>query len=164
MFNIGDKIFYPVQGAGIIEIIEEKEFHGEKQKFYNISLINNSMKLMMPSNRMETSNIRPVSSSSYLNKIFLNINKYTSYFEELSQYNAKQRIEINTDKMKKGSLEDLVQIIYALTKLKKEHSLNSSENQLLLKAKKLLTDEICLSMDLSKTDASDYVEEKFKLA
>ena len=30
MFNIGDRIVYPMHGAGIIENIEEKEILGEK--------------------------------------------------------------------------------------------------------------------------------------
>ena len=32
MFNIGDKIVYPMHGAGIIEGIEEREFW-EKRKY-----------------------------------------------------------------------------------------------------------------------------------
>ena len=34
MFNIGDKVVYPMHGAGIIEGIEEKEILGEKRKYY----------------------------------------------------------------------------------------------------------------------------------
>ena len=48
MFNIGDKIVYPSQGIGVIDIIEEKEFKGEKQKYYTIQLCNNTMKLTLP--------------------------------------------------------------------------------------------------------------------
>ena len=34
MFNIGDKVVYPMHGAGVIESIEEKEILGQKQKYY----------------------------------------------------------------------------------------------------------------------------------
>lgn len=33
MFKIGDKVVYPMHGAGIIEEIEEKEILGEKRKY-----------------------------------------------------------------------------------------------------------------------------------
>lgn len=33
LFQIGDKVVYPMHGAGIIEAIEEKEILGEKQPF-----------------------------------------------------------------------------------------------------------------------------------
>ena len=31
MFNVGDKIVYPMHGAGTIDAIEEKDILGEKQ-------------------------------------------------------------------------------------------------------------------------------------
>ena len=31
MFEVGDKVVYPMHGAGIIESIEEKEILGEKK-------------------------------------------------------------------------------------------------------------------------------------
>ena len=34
MFKVGDKIVYPMHGAGTIESIEEREILGEKQKYY----------------------------------------------------------------------------------------------------------------------------------
>ena len=34
MFDVGDKIVYPMHGAGIIESIEEKEILGFKQYYY----------------------------------------------------------------------------------------------------------------------------------
>lgn len=164
MFNIGDKIVYPVQGAGIIDVIEEKEFKGKKQTYYNISLINNSMKLTMPSQRMENSNIRLISTSSTLDNVLLNIENYEAIATKLSNYNSKERLEINNNKLKSGSLEDIIEIIISLSNIKKLHSLNSSENQILLKAKKILTDEICLVKNISKNEAVDYIEDKFNLA
>ena len=33
MFNVGDKIVYPMHGAGTIDAIEEKDILGEKQSY-----------------------------------------------------------------------------------------------------------------------------------
>ena len=33
MFKIGDKVVYPMHGAGIIEAIEEKEVLGDKRSY-----------------------------------------------------------------------------------------------------------------------------------
>ena len=164
MFKIGDKIVYPVQGAGVIDVIEEKEFHGEKQTYYNISLINNSMKLTMPFQRLQDSNIRLISTSSTLDNVLLNISNYEDIANKLCKCNSKERLEINNNKLKSGSLEDIVEVILTLNKTKKIHSLNSSENQVLLKAKKILTDEICLAKDISKTEAIDLVDSTFNIS
>lgn len=34
MFHVGDKVVYPMHGAGIIESIEEKEILGEVRSYY----------------------------------------------------------------------------------------------------------------------------------
>ena len=79
-------------------------------------------------------------------------------------YNSKERLQINNNKLKSGSLEDIIEIIISLSNIKKLHSLNSSENQILLKAKKILTDEICLVKNISKNEAVDYIEDNFNFA
>jgi CarD family transcriptional regulator len=48
MFNIGDKVVYPMHGAGIIESIEEKEILGNKQKYYIMRMPIGNMKVMIP--------------------------------------------------------------------------------------------------------------------
>lgn len=164
MFNIGDKIVYPIQGAGIIDVIEEKEFHGEKQKYYNISFINNNMKMMLPSNRVANSNMRLTTNPSILDNILLNLNNFNTSFDSLNNTNSKERIEINNNKIKSGSLEQLVEVIVTLSNIKKQHPLNSSENQIFLKAKRLFIDEICLVKNISKSEADNIIEEKLNQA
>ena len=38
MFSVGDKIVYPMQGAGVIQKIEEKRILGETKKYYILKL------------------------------------------------------------------------------------------------------------------------------
>lgn len=38
MFNIGDKVVYPMHGAGTIEAIEEKEMLGNSEDYYIIKM------------------------------------------------------------------------------------------------------------------------------
>ena len=40
MFNVGDKIVYPMHGAGTIDAIEQKDILGEKQEYYIIKMQN----------------------------------------------------------------------------------------------------------------------------
>ena len=164
MFNIGDKIVYPVQGVGIVDLIEEKEFQGKVQKYYNIHLINNTMKLMLPSTRVESSNIRLISDTNTLEGILQDTKKYLTSSEDLDNINTKDRIEMNTNKIKSGSLEDLVEVVYNLTQVKKQHSLNTSESQLLKNATKFLADEVSLIKNIPSTEAHSFIENSLKLA
>ena len=38
MFNVGDKVVYPMHGAGVIQNIEEKNILGEKTSYYIIKM------------------------------------------------------------------------------------------------------------------------------
>ena len=161
MFNIGDKIVYPVQGVGIIDVIEEKEFGGMVQKYYKIHLINNTMKLMLPSTRVASSNIRLISDSKTLDDILQDTDRYLTVSND---FNSKERIEMNTNKIRSGSLEDLIEVIFNLTEVKKQHSLNTSESQILKNATKFLVDEVSLIKNIPTTEANIFVEESFNLA
>ena len=80
MFNIGDRIVYPSQGIGVIDIIEEKEFRGEKQKYYTIQLCHNSMKLTLPSSRIEPSNMRLISDCKTLDNCYPSSNASSAFW------------------------------------------------------------------------------------
>lgn len=164
MFNIGDKIVYPVQGVGIIDLIEEKEFQGELQDYYKIHLISNSLKVMLPSKRLFDSNIRLISDSNTLDKVLGNISSLTTSPEELTTSTCKERIFTNTNKIKSGTLVDYVEVISSLTNLKKQHTLNASESQMLKSTRKLLIDEISLIKDITNTEASDLLDSSLGLA
>ena len=53
MFSIGDKIVYPMHGAGIIKNIEEKEILGEKAFYFILELPICQMKLMVHVNNSQ---------------------------------------------------------------------------------------------------------------
>ncbi len=48
MFQIGDKVVYPVHGAGVIEGIEKREVLGQVRSYYVLLLPINNMKVLVP--------------------------------------------------------------------------------------------------------------------
>jgi len=63
MYSIGDKIVYPMHGAGIIEQIEEKVILGEKRKYYVLNVPCGDMKIMIPVEKSKDIGVRDVISS-----------------------------------------------------------------------------------------------------
>ena len=158
MFNIGDKIVYPNQGIGVIDIIEEKEFRGETQKYYTIQLCHNSMKLTLPFSRIEPSNMRLVSDSTTLDTCLKHLNQFVVETGELSKVNFKERKAVNELKIKSGALDDYLEVICNLTQLKMEHNLNSSEKQMLTSTKKIVIEEISQAKNLSNDEATSLLD------
>ena len=60
LFNIGDKVVYPLHGAGVIESIEEKEILGERQKYYIMKMPIGNMKVMVPMRSVKSIGLREV--------------------------------------------------------------------------------------------------------
>lgn len=158
-FNIGDKIVYPNQGVGVIDLIEEKEFKGKREKYYKIHLINNTMRLSLPLSRVKSSNMRLISDSKTLDCKLNHIKDYVNEVEELAKVSYKERNEIYSTKVKSGTLEDLLEIISNLTELKNIHNLNSMEKMILRNTKKILIDEISQSKRISIDEASYLLDE-----
>lgn len=60
MFKVGDKIVYPMHGAGTIEAIEQKEMLGDEKDYYIIRMPIGGMKLMVPTDKADDIGVREV--------------------------------------------------------------------------------------------------------
>ena len=60
MYNVGDKVVYPMHGAGIIEAIEEREVLGEKRQYYIMAMPIGDMRVMIPLDAVEEIGLRQV--------------------------------------------------------------------------------------------------------
>ena len=69
MFNVGDKIVYPMHGAGTIESIEEKDILGEKQSYYILKMPG-EVKVMVPTAKAENIGVRNVIDRESASKVF----------------------------------------------------------------------------------------------
>lgn len=157
MFNIGDKIVYPMQGIGIIEDIEEKTFSGETQTYYIIKMLTNNMKIMLPSIRAKDLNVRLISDEATLENVLIALNNKKWDSEEIPS--SKQRYKINMDKIKLGSFEKNAEVVYDLTFINKKKPLNSNEKQMLKNTRKLLINEITLIKQISEDEAVSLLKE-----
>ncbi|WP_409293907.1 CarD family transcriptional regulator [Peribacillus sp. SCS-26] len=154
MFEIGDHIIYPTQGLGIIENFEEKEIHGLTQTYCVITISNNNMQLMVPSNRIQAAGIRMIGDKTALEEAL-------KVFHDGSSDPAltwKQRLKQNQEKIRSGSLVEGAEVVRDLKRLQNEKSLSPNEKNMLLSAEKILLGEIQLISGLSKTQAADLLE------
>ncbi|WP_035179629.1 CarD family transcriptional regulator [Alkalihalobacterium bogoriense] len=138
LFQIGDNIVYPMHGAGIIKGIEEKEISGEKQLYYVIKMLIGNMQVMIPTGKVLSSCIRPVTDIMALKHII----HIFEHGESESLLPWKQRFKVNTDKIKTGSLQDCAEVVRDLTRMKNEKALNTSEKKMLDNAHGFLISEL----------------------
>ena len=140
LFQIGDHIVYPMHGAGVIRAIEDKEVLGKTQPYYIINITHSGMEIMLPTNRVDQLNIRPVTELVALTDL---IQVYQSG-ESDSTLVWKQRYKLNTEKIKTGTIQDGAEVVRDLLRLKEEKALNESEKKMLDQAKGFLLSELAL--------------------
>ncbi|SES29177.1 CarD family transcriptional regulator [Salipaludibacillus aurantiacus] len=138
LFQIGDNIVYPMHGAGVIKAIEEKEISGDTQQYYVIKMLIGNMQVMIPTGKMLSSCIRPVTDIVALKHII-----HIFQHGESDRLQAwKQRYKVNTDKIKTGNMQDCAEVVRDLMRMKKEKILNTSEKKMLDNAHNFLTSEL----------------------
>lgn len=156
LFQIGDKIVYPMHGAGVIEAIEEKEILGEKQKYYVIRIPISNMEVMIPMNKMIQSRIRLIADMLTLENVLL----IFQYGESDHSLTWKQRYTQNMEKMKSGEIQEGAEVVRDLIRRNKVRALNTSEKHMLDNAQKILISELSLIKGITENQAIDLLNTK----
>ena len=155
MFNIGDKIVYPMHGAGIVDSIEEKNILGEKQTYYILKMPG-EVKVMVPTAKAEEVGVRGIIDKSSAEKVFgvLEANE-----TEMSM-NWNKRYRDNMDKMKSGDIYEVADVVRNLSFKQKEKGLSTGEKKMLNNAKQILVSELVLTEHATQNEIEDIVENK----
>lgn len=159
MFNIGDKIVYPMHGAGVIESIEEKELAGEKQAYYILKMPG-EVKVMVPVEKAEEIGVRDIidkETAGNVIKVFDEEN-----IEEDSNWNRRYRE--NIEKMKSGDIYEIANIVRTLSFKQKEKGLSTGDKKMLLNAKQILVSELVLAEQLDKSEVEEIIDNKINLS
>ena len=155
MFNIGDKVVYPLHGAGIIEAIEEKSILDEKQSYYIIKMPG-EVKVMVPTVKAEDIGVRNIIDKDSALKVIKVLEEEST---EMSM-NWNKRYRDNMEKMKTGNIYEVADIVRNLSFKQKEKGLSTGEKKMLLNAKQILVSELVLAEQKELTEIESMVENK----
>ena len=136
-FEIGDKVIYPNHGLGIIERIETKTIMGTTCGFYQLRMAGETT-VFVPVDNVDGVGLRRAITDEEVQRLFnlLGDGKIDSH------QNWKGRFKDNSDRMRSGSIYDVVEVLKSLTFLSKSKSLSFREKRMLDRAKFLVVSEI----------------------
>ena len=152
MFNIGDKVVYPMHGAGTIESIEDKDILGEKQSYYILKMPG-EVKVMVPMSRAEEAGVRDIINKETAGKVMKVLGADST---EMS-INWNKRYRDNMDKMKSGDIYEVADVVRNLSFKQKEKGLSTGEKKMLLNARQILVSELTLAENLDKEEVEELV-------
>ena len=159
MFNIGDKIVYPMHGAGTIDAIEEKDILGEKQAYYIIKMPG-EVKVMVPTTKAEEIGVRNIISKENAGKVFQILEENET---EMSN-NWNKRYRDNMEKMKSGDIYEVADVVRNLSFKQKEKGLSTGEKKMLNNAKQILVSELVLAEHTSQEEMESLVDNKISMS
>lgn len=154
MFNVGDKIVYPMYGAGVIESIEEKEILGQTQPYYIVKMPLGGMKLMIPIQSVEGIGIREVIGRQEVEQVFKILEDHT--VNVTSNWNKRYRE--NMIKIKSGDIFEVADVVRSLMIREREKGLSTGERKILNNAKQILISELILAKNVNPMEIESTIE------
>lgn len=154
-FKVGDKVVYPVHGVAEVVSIETRDIGGTPLAFYMLNILENGMRMMVPTSNVDQVGMRDIVSSDEADRVF-DVLKKREKMVESTTWNRRHREYM--EKIKTGSLFEVAKVLRDLYVLKNDKELSFGERKMLDTARSLLVREISLSKGITHEE----VETKFK--
>ncbi len=154
MFSLGDKVVYPMHGAGVIETVEQKEILGEIKSYYVLKMPIGEMKLMIPVDNVNNIGLRNIIDDGAVEKVY----EILKQGAVLNDSNWNKRYRDNMVKMKTGDIFEVAQVVRDLTYRDREKGLSTGEKKMLVSAKQMLVSEIALSTNSDGKGIQKYLD------
>ena len=155
MFNVGDKIVYPMHGAGVIDAIEEKDILGEKQAYYILKMPG-EVKVMVPTAKADEVGVRNIIDKESADKVFGILEQDETDMDK----NWNKRYRDNMEKMKSGDVYEIADVVRNLSFKQKEKGLSTGEKKMLNNAKQILVSELVLAEHSSQDEVEQLIDNK----
>lgn len=148
MYDIGDKVVYPMHGAGIIEGIEKGEVMGEIKNYYILRIPVGDMKVMVPMDKAKEVGLRDVIDSDEADKVLGEFKEYTP--EQDANWNKRYRENMN--RIKSGDIYEVVRVVKSLMYREMSRGLSTGEHKMLSNAKQILISEMVVAKMTTKEE------------
>ena len=143
MFSIGDKVVYPMHGAGVIKTIEEKKILGDIKSYYILHIAHGSMQVMVPVDGAATG-LRYIVDPSSIDRVKAVLEGESTPMDE----NWNRRNRANMDKLKTGDICQVAEVVRNLLRIDRVKKLSTGEKKLLQNARQVLASEISLVLEI----------------
>ncbi len=158
MFSEGDMAVYPAHGVGVIKSIESQTVAGIDQTFYVLEILENRMRIMIPTASSDSVGLRAIIDDSEVVNVLDILSDRTV---ELGTQTWNRRYRDYMEKIKTGSVYEVAAVLRDLFLLSVDKDLSYGERKMLDTAKGLLVKELSLAQDIEESSVSDTIEKIF---
>ena len=154
MFSIGDRVVYPMHGAGVIESIEEKEILGAIKKYYVMKLPLGEMKVLIPIDNIGQVGLRGVIEKDDIPQVFVVLKGE----QPPMSANWNRRYRNHLEKIKSGDIYEVAEVVRNLMLRDREKGLSTGESKMLDTARQILISELILVEEMESTEITSVLD------
>lgn len=158
MFNLNEFVFYPGYGVCIVESISAQKIGSAEISFYNIRVLENNAKIMVPVKNADEVGLRLLIKEHEIQKVFDVLEEKSAKKPFARKESWNKRFNGYNLKLCSSCLFEVAEVLRDLYILKAEKELSFAEKKMFEKAKHLITKELSTVMKMSET----FVEEKIR--
>ena len=156
MFRIGDRVAYPLHGAGLVQAIEEREVLGVTGAYYVLVFEEENLRMLVPVSRAQEVRLRPIASKEQAEAILSFLREKGG---EEPGTNWNRRYRTNLEKLKTGELSAMAEVVRSLNAREMERGLSAGETRMLQSARKHLAGELSLAKGVQRSLMEERLEE-----
>lgn len=153
-FQIGDKVVYPMHGAGVIDRIEEKEILNEIKLYYILQIPYGKIQVMIPIDKCAEAGLRSIGDKKMVKSVMAVLAAPSTPMD----VNWNRRLRENNEKLKTGDPTEVAGVIRNLVRVEREKKLSSGEKKMLNSARQILSSEIAMIYKISDAEADAMIE------
>jgi CarD family transcriptional regulator len=158
-FKVGDIAVYPAHGVGVITGIETRKIAGKDCTFYVIKIVENEMKIMVPTDSAQESGLRGIISKKEAEKVY-EILEAREMAVDSQPWN--RRYKEYMDMLRSGSPFEVAKVLRDLSRLKFDKDLSFGERRLLDTARNLLIKELALAKGAKEVEVEKTIQNIFE--
>ncbi len=158
MFIQGDMAVYPAHGVGVIEAIESQTVAGVDQDFYIMKILDNDMKIMIPTASSDNVGLRAIIGKKEVEAVLQILRDRDT---EIASQTWNRRYRDYMEKIKTGSIHEVAAVLRDLYLLSVDKDLSYGERKMMDTAKNLLVTEISLARKVDESKTETMIDDMF---
>ena len=152
---------YPVHGVVEVQGVEEKEILGSRKAFYILNVLESNVKLMVPTDNINSVGLRPVVAKNEVKKILDILREEDGKIPKLGVQSWNKRYKEYADKVKSGDIYEIAEVLRDIHHLKRVKNLSFGEKRIMENALSHVVKELSIALRKKEGEVNDQIEEIF---
>ena len=154
MFAVGDKVVYPMHGAGVVKTIEKRERDGQSVDYLILAMLLGEMKVMVPVDSVERVGLRHVIENDDIDAVEKVLEERPDNYNKAITWNRRFNMYLE-------NVFEVADVIRTLQVQENEKKLSTGERRLLGTARQILISEVMLVKNAEQQDIENWLNEFF---